>query len=71
MGAGVGSEQTPRSAQSAFISEGYPAMVKPTVEKMVNKQRRHAGKNGRAEEIIAKGTNDAVRLIMREISRLV
>jgi hypothetical protein len=66
MGAGVGSERTPRSAQSAFISEEYPAMVKPIVEKMVNANADAMAKNGRAEENIAKGNNDALRLVMRD-----
>jgi hypothetical protein len=56
---------TPRSTQSAFISEGYPAMVKATVERMVKGNADALGKNGRAEKKIAKGNNDAVRLIVR------
>jgi hypothetical protein len=46
MGAGVGSEWGPPSLQSAFSSEGYPAMVKPIVEKMVNGNADALAKNG-------------------------
>jgi hypothetical protein len=55
----------PRSTQSAFISEGYPAMAKATVERMVKRNADALGKNGRAEKKIAKGNNAAVRLIIR------
>ena len=41
-------------------------MVKATVERMVKGNADALGKNGRAEEKIAKGNNDAVRLIMRD-----
>jgi hypothetical protein len=41
-------------------------MVTPTVETMVNGNADALAKNGRAEEKIAKGNNDAVRLIIRD-----
>jgi hypothetical protein len=50
----------PQSTQSAFISEGYPAMVKATVERMVKGNADALDKNGPAEKKIAKGNNDAV-----------
>src|ERR1700722_13474544 len=50
----------PQSTQSAVISEGYPAMVKATVERMVKGNADALDKNGQAEKKIAKRNNDAV-----------